>query len=241
MEIGEWQSHLRDLYGRRNAAFVSNRSRLISYLSVSIGNLAKGYRKAWPKPELELAASSVFGWTMAVANSFEGLPLQRAMGFKWGGRRCVYCDQNPCGCVEDRPAMNRVFDPANKNNNYSWPLSNFQLALREKYLGRNQALGLPYAFGRLFEELGEVTALDAEVAIDQPTVEEIEREYALELADILGWLLSICNLLEIDLETAILKAYGQSCVECAKQPCVCGKLTLQQGRFRRARPFAQHG
>ncbi|MHA2434020.1 MAG: MazG nucleotide pyrophosphohydrolase domain-containing protein, partial [Candidatus Thorarchaeota archaeon] len=47
--------------------------------------------------------------------------------------------------------------------------------------------------------------------------EEIEDE----VADVFAWLISIANLLEIDLSAALLKKYNNACSKCEKKPCEC--------------------
>jgi len=43
-----------------------------------------------------------------------------------------------------------------------------------------------------------------------------------EAADVLAWLCSICNLLEVDLEQTVTKKY-QKCPLCKSLPCKCAR------------------
>ncbi len=43
-----------------------------------------------------------------------------------------------------------------------------------------------------------------------------------EASDVLAWLLSLCNLLNIDLEREFINKYGDKCPKCGWNPCKCG-------------------
>lgn len=76
-----------------------------------------------------------------------------------------------------------------------------QLIIREKYYERDATRGLYSTFTWLVEEVGELA--DALIKLEREMLEE-------ELADVFAWLLSIANLVEIDLEQAFMKKYGYS-------------------------------
>ncbi len=59
------------------------------------------------------------------------------------------------------------------------------------------------------EELGRALSKD-----DMDNVKE-------ELADVLAWLSSVANLLNIDLEEASIARYGAGCPKCGYIPCRC--------------------
>lgn len=42
-----------------------------------------------------------------------------------------------------------------------------------------------------------------------------------EVADVFTWLCSICNLLNIDLDKAVMTKYNGKCPRCGKNPCIC--------------------
>jgi NTP pyrophosphatase (non-canonical NTP hydrolase) len=42
-----------------------------------------------------------------------------------------------------------------------------------------------------------------------------------EIADVLAWLVSIANLLEIDIGKAFTEKYGEGCPKCSSIPCQC--------------------
>lgn len=73
-----------------------------------------------------------------------------------------------------------------------------QLLIRREYYERDSTRGLYSTFTWLVEEVGELA--DALIKLDRSMLEE-------ELADVLAWLLSIANLVNIDLEEAFMKKY----------------------------------
>ena len=46
-------------------------------------------------------------------------------------------------------------------------------------------------------------------------------QLALEMADVLAWLVTLANIRGIDLEAAVRRKYGTSCPGCQAVPCVC--------------------
>jgi len=42
-----------------------------------------------------------------------------------------------------------------------------------------------------------------------------------EMADLLAWLLSACNVLKIDIQEEFLSRYSSGCPRCGKLPCIC--------------------
>jgi NTP pyrophosphatase (non-canonical NTP hydrolase) len=77
-------------------------------------------------------------------------------------------------------------------------LSEAQKIIREKYYERDSVRGLYATFTWFIEEVGELA--DAVIKMNKEAIEE-------ELADVFAWLLSIANLLNIDLEDAFRKKY----------------------------------
>ena len=73
-----------------------------------------------------------------------------------------------------------------------------QELMRKYYFQRDSSRGLYATFTWFIEEVGEL----AEAILDnnKPAIEE-------ELADVLAWLLSIANILNIDVERAFKKKY----------------------------------
>jgi NTP pyrophosphatase (non-canonical NTP hydrolase) len=74
-----------------------------------------------------------------------------------------------------------------------------QKIIRDKYYERDSTRGLYATFTWFIEEVGELA--DAVIKMNRGALEE-------ELADVFAWLLSIANLLNIDLEDAFKKKYS---------------------------------
>lgn len=73
-----------------------------------------------------------------------------------------------------------------------------QEIIRRMYLERDRARGLFATFTWLVEEVGEVA--DSLLKMDRGSLEE-------EIADVFAWLLSLANLLDIDLEEVFKAKY----------------------------------
>ncbi|MDO7681472.1 MAG: nucleotide pyrophosphohydrolase [Pirellulales bacterium] len=91
-------------------------------------------------------------------------------------------------------------------------LREFQQLIRNMYHDKDAARGVEGTFMWLTEEIGELAT-----ALRSGSPEE----QALEFADVLAWLATIANVVDIDLEQAIVKKYGQGCPGCGQISCTC--------------------
>ena len=91
-------------------------------------------------------------------------------------------------------------------------LREFQQLIRSMYHDKDAARGVEGTFMWLTEEIGELAT-----ALRSGSMEE----QALEFADVLAWLATIANVVDIDLEQAIAKKYGQGCPGCGQISCTC--------------------
>ena len=87
-----------------------------------------------------------------------------------------------------------------------------QAIILQLYGQKDLARGDTAAFLWLMEEVGELAA-----ALRSGTTEEL----ALEMADVLAWLVTLANIRGIDLEAAVIRKYGGSCPGCGASPCCC--------------------
>ena len=85
--------------------------------------------------------------------------------------------------------------------------------IRRIYLERDKERGMERTLLRTFQELAELS--DA-ISKDQPM-----RDIEGEVADVFAWVISIANLLDIDLGEILLQKYNNSCSRCGKVPCEC--------------------
>jgi NTP pyrophosphatase (non-canonical NTP hydrolase) len=91
-------------------------------------------------------------------------------------------------------------------------LGALQEQIRRMYGAKDVARGDAATFLWLTEEFGELaTALRS----------GNDEELALEMADVLAWLVTLANIRGIDLEAAFARKYGVACPGCQAVPCVC--------------------
>ena len=91
-------------------------------------------------------------------------------------------------------------------------IKEFQEMMRTIYFHRDSKRGENGTFQWLMEEIGELWN-----AAKGENVQALEDEFA----DVIAWLASLANLLEIDLEKATLKKYNHKCPKCHKTICIC--------------------
>ncbi len=93
-------------------------------------------------------------------------------------------------------------------------VNDFQNLMKDLYLERDRQRGIEKTLLWLQTEQGEL--IDAYLKNDTSTIIE-------EVADIFAWLCSVCNLFEINLESAVWEKYPNKCPKCLKSPCLCPK------------------
>lgn len=88
----------------------------------------------------------------------------------------------------------------------------FQQLIRDMYLEKDLARGVDGTFMWLMEEVGELAS-----SLRSGTHEERLGEFA----DVLAWLTTIANVVEIDLTEAVMRKYGLGCPGCGEVVCTC--------------------
>ena len=91
-------------------------------------------------------------------------------------------------------------------------LGEFQHLIRDMYLPKDVARGVDGTFMWLVEEVGELAS-----ALRQGTHEEQMEEFA----DVLAWLTTIANVVDVDLSEAVRRKYGEGCPGCGHFVCRC--------------------
>ncbi len=94
-------------------------------------------------------------------------------------------------------------------------LREFQTLIRDMYLEKDQTRGVDGTFMWLMEEVGELAS-----ALRNGSKEELRGEFA----DVLAWLTTVANVVEIDLTEAIAEKYGSGCPGCGHYVCTCSDL-----------------
>ncbi len=88
----------------------------------------------------------------------------------------------------------------------------FQELMRSLYYDKDSKRGVEKTYIWLVQEVGELGR--ALLKGDGQNLKE-------EVADVLAWLASLCNLLGIDLEEAATSRYNGVCPKCKSRPCRC--------------------
>jgi NTP pyrophosphatase (non-canonical NTP hydrolase) len=91
-------------------------------------------------------------------------------------------------------------------------LVQLQNVIRATYGTKDSRRGVEGTFMWFMEEVGELAA-----ALRGGSKEE----QALEFADVLAWLATLANIVDLDLEAAIQSKYGAGCPGCGQVPCSC--------------------
>ncbi len=91
-------------------------------------------------------------------------------------------------------------------------LEDFQALIRRMYLEKDLARGVDGTFMWLMEEVGELAAALREGSREEQTA---------EFADVLAWLTTIANVVDVDLAAAVRKKYGAGCPGCGQFVCNC--------------------
>jgi NTP pyrophosphatase (non-canonical NTP hydrolase) len=91
-------------------------------------------------------------------------------------------------------------------------LSDFQQLIRDMYLEKDVARGVDGTFMWLMEEVGELAA-----ALRHGSQEDKIEEFA----DVLAWLTTIANVVNVDLTDAVARKYGSGCPGCGHLVCTC--------------------
>lgn len=87
-----------------------------------------------------------------------------------------------------------------------------QRHIADLYLEKDRRRGVEPTFLWLMEEVGELA--EAVRRKERAGIEE-------ELADTLAWLVSLANLLDVDLQAAFERKYPERCGRCGTKPCAC--------------------
>jgi NTP pyrophosphatase (non-canonical NTP hydrolase) len=91
-------------------------------------------------------------------------------------------------------------------------INEFQNMMKRLYYQRDSERGTEGTLNWLVDEVEELRE-----ALNENDVEAIEKEFA----DVLAWLASLANVVNIDLEKAALSKYDNRCPKCGQSPCEC--------------------
>jgi NTP pyrophosphatase (non-canonical NTP hydrolase) len=90
-------------------------------------------------------------------------------------------------------------------------LAHLQDVIERTYGERDRARGVPSTVAWLAEEVGELAQ-----AVRKGTAAQREHEFA----DVLAWVASLANQVDVDLDAAVQR-YSAGCPRCSAIPCAC--------------------
>ncbi len=91
-------------------------------------------------------------------------------------------------------------------------IAEFQEMMKTLYFHRDSERGVKGTYDWLIDEVQELGE-----ALNGADKEATEKEFA----DVIAWLSSLANLLDVDLERAALNKYPRKCPKCKSSPCKC--------------------
>ena len=98
-------------------------------------------------------------------------------------------------------------------------MKEFQDLIKRIYYEKDKRRGVSRTFQWFVEEVGEL----ARATRDGNRV-NLEEEFA----DVIAWLTSLANLLNISLEEVAFRRYGSGCPKCGSIPCSCKEPEWRQ-------------
>jgi len=224
MTLQELMDHFFRLYGRRNRIFLSGLRDRIDFLNLAIGDLQEAIRKEASPANKEIALARVVARIFCIAENFLEFPLVETMSQKYPEGKCSYCQQMPCQCQERRPQAKLASNPPDRQ--FYWSLKDWCNHLDTVYGAKNKERGVEITLNRLFKEVGEILSLQMMIAKEEQSLDEIEKEFALELADCLAWTIAISNFLGLNLGKAVSNRFGSGCWKCGRIPCNCTRFDM---------------
>jgi NTP pyrophosphatase (non-canonical NTP hydrolase) len=91
-------------------------------------------------------------------------------------------------------------------------ISEFQEMMKTLYFHRDSERGWKGTYNWLVDEVKELG--EALEGIDKEATQK-------EFADVIAWLASLANVVNVDLEKAALDKYPHKCPKCEQAPCQC--------------------
>jgi NTP pyrophosphatase (non-canonical NTP hydrolase) len=91
-------------------------------------------------------------------------------------------------------------------------INEFQKMMRQLYFERDSERGTERTLDWLGDEVEELNE-----ALKEGDMKAAEKEFA----DVLAWLASLANIVDIDLEKVALSKYNNKCPKCGLSPCGC--------------------
>lgn len=104
-------------------------------------------------------------------------------------------------------------------------LVKFQQLIKEMYYDKDVARGVAGTFLWFMEEVGELSSAlrQCSASSDQDESQSVAQRQNLqeEFADVLAWLATMANVMDVDLNRAVAEKYGSGCPGCQQFLCGC--------------------
>lgn len=97
-------------------------------------------------------------------------------------------------------------------------IKEFQEMMNKLYITSDKQRGVDATFKWLADELQELKE-----ALNGNDKAALEKEFA----DVLAWLASLANIVDVNLEKAALEKYNYKCPKCMKAPCTCKFIKIK--------------
>ena len=123
--------------------------------------------------------------------------------------------------------MKNAEQPLNESASQCVSILEFQHLIKDMYYSKDIARGVSGTFMWLMEEVGELSSALRETSSgesEQLSPDELDqrrKNLEEEFADVLAWLATIANVVDVDLNEAVKKKYGSGCPGCQQFTCVC--------------------
>jgi len=202
------------IYGEKNKAYTTER--LVARLVVETTKLLKIVRKDY-RGEFGSKLADIVSWHSALTNRLD-LNVQEILWKKYPGV-CSYClKPKDCMCgiehppeIEDKDFLLRKFW-LDRDGREPKTFVEHQALHGTLYSWQHKKEFPIVVAAHIVEEAGEVSEAFSHQRSD---------DVAEEMADVLGWVFTLANRVEIDLADTIWEFYPYACRVCHEAPCSC--------------------
>lgn len=216
--LGEFRVMNEYIYGDKNRELYGDGDliRRLFEVTALLGKVARKDRREL----FGLHVADVFSWYSALANRLD-LDVQEIMWIKFPGV-CSYCLRNErCACGIDHPPEPAERDKMlralvrDRKRREPQMLSDHQHFHRTMYAWKHEGGDPVKIVQHIEEEIAEVSE-----ALRRKDTDNVAKE----MADVLSWLLTFCNRMDIELADVMWRIYPYECRKCEEERCVCEEM-----------------
>lgn len=225
--LGDWQRHLREMFGDVNSR--RSESEIIGRLGEAMSGFARGAVRedAQSSTLLRYFSPRVMAWTLSVANRLD-MALDEEV-WCWYPGICAHCRETTrCTCKIGGPRRSRLADLAEiegyqANSTKPREIREWIAMFGRIYGDSNRSLGICESLRNLYEERDELHEIVRHALTAHPVFDEDEtrRRLGQELADVFAWFAAIANEKHPYIDEDMKDVYFESCPHCRHMPCKC--------------------